>query len=249
MADLMDVETPLSCDASASSDASSSCVTQRVMTAGEVGWLFSVRRTPMIMYRMKNDCAVDYYHIPLDRLLKYDHASVTIGTTVRCGISREGVVEIENEDVVNMKLKKLVGYLEGRLITGVDKVSDLIITVRDDGEEIFADDVLLDVRSVFLLLKNRYSKESASLRASNGVQRCVQLAMEGTMKYLSDVVRHFGNNFVMVEMFLSSNAANLELELDYDYRGGKVTAESREASVARSREYFGALRECVSLMR
>lgn len=241
MADLMEVETTSSYKVYPASELSSRTF-KEVMTAGELDWLFSVRRTPMVMYRSGNDCSVSYYHIPPDRLLKYTHVHLDVDTTVRCSISKDGVVEIENEDVDRMKLKKLVGYLEGRGISGLCDVSEKVITMTDEGEEILARDVLLDARSVFLLLKRRYSKECTAGTA-------VQMAMEGTMKYITGTLSHFGSNFVMVEMFLSSNAANLEVELDCDYRGGKITEESRAASLSRSRGYFAALRERVLLMR
>lgn len=248
MADLMEVETPSEGSVTTIAGNASS-FHNTALTAGEVGWLLSTRRTPMVMYHSKNECLVDYYHIPVDRMLKYDHAHLSVDTTISCVTSPEGVVTIENEDVHDIKRKKLAGYLEGRFGPEISAVSDRIIAMRDDGEEIFADTVLLDVRSIFMVLRRRHQKDSAALRTSNGVTRCCELAAEGTMRYVSDVMRYFRDNFVMAEIFLSSNAVNLEIEVDVDYRGGKATKEMYIASLARCREYLAAIREVAAMMR
>jgi len=110
---------------------------------------------------------------------------------------------------------------------------------------------LLDVGSVFYLLKRRF--------ACLGEEGCVQAARKHTLIFLSAVFNvHIERNPVFLEMYLCATIMNLGLvEIQHQRLhlvwplhapNGGVLDEMRDGITQRCIEYFGNIKTCIETM-
>lgn len=128
----------------------------------------------------------------------------------------------------------IVASLEHRRETSVQ---DSRHWITDDAR---ANVVLLDIRSVFLLMKDRLLRVNDLGPA--------MLARRLTLAFLDEVVFHFQGRELSLALYLLGSAANLELEIPEIAVKTSTRDEKMDAARATCSEYYTLLRKVVNAM-
>lgn len=112
-------------------------------------------------------------------------------------------------------------------------------TVFHNSEEDIAEKIFLDIRSVFLLLKNRVQP---------GNFQPAEVIRARTLLFLNDVCQHYEGREALLEMYLASSALNMELDIEVVRECGQLSPEQLADIKARCLQYRRVIEEALRCM-
>lgn len=189
-----------------------SIITQRSLelerapfTAEEMEHVLFRRRTMAVLYANNSACNVEHYHTNMS------DASLWIDGALSGGCYNGNVYYYrQKETEFDADADEFVARMTGRFDADSAIISDFSLVCHpsdNEEEELFADVLLLDVRSVFLVLKRRLQLLNRSAP--------VEMAREQTTRYLQSIMSHYKGNLAVLEMYLDACGTELEIEADH----------------------------------
>lgn len=185
-------------------------------TEVELLWLVTMKDFA-VMWLAEDVCLVERYDRVHPRPGRHTIKSLRISLCTRGRVCVNGSLIGTTLQPGKASKENLFGNMINRCLTERGERDKTIIALSG-GRIIKAMFCFLDLRSVFLLLKRRHTNRDAT-------NDCiVSLSVQGTLRYLDNVVEECHSGSPMAEMFLSMNIGFLRLD---EYMSVEWTAEQR----------------------
>jgi hypothetical protein len=186
----------------------------------EIDWLLNIRKTLAIMFEYNGDCDIK---ILISKFNKNDDILIHT-TSIKTYISNEGVntyfTDIRFDGREEIDKKDIRSELIGRYDTQIIKTSDTIVSYDDEGGfELYANVIILDLRSIFVILKRRFNLVMPN--------EAINLARKYTTLIFNTIMDDIeGRKLYSLMGYLVTNAIMFDMDIDInDYIGEFSTEE------------------------
>jgi len=170
-------------------------------TQEEIEWLLC-RGKLSVLWSAQEVCLVERYTVAQRHKTTQAIANLRIGSCARAYFSPQGELvrkELAGNDRIHKE--KLMKHLVGRCFIEQKTTGKTVISTFNQNI-LYADIVLLDVKSVYALLRRRFS--------SRDENSATKMATRSALKYIRDVTEKCSQFPPTKEMYLLENAAVIE---------------------------------------
>lgn len=206
----------------------------RRFTREEIGWLIETRRFFSVTYCGDTACATEYYASGIDGELWMEE-NFHLKSHLITWYSR-GDVHFAFGAIYDVTSSELVDRLEGSFDTHLRNNLDYVIGLNN--EEIASRVCLLDIRSIFLLLRKR-AQEAGFLHP-------VVVAKRETLAFLERLVASLTTVGAFLKTYLMASALCMELDVPISWTDGKMPKTEQRGIRDRCEEYIAAIRQELS---
>jgi len=207
-------------------------------TAEEVNWLLDLEHDIYVTFVSKEDfggegsCDVICYDLLEGKSLTRSSIHVDYGHRFTDPVTSQPITE-EDEDYLVSRLCECSTYVE--------EVDTLGYEIRDFYTNVAAKMMLLDVWSMFALLKHR-----AELR---GFPDAARVAADKTATYLNDVTYDLRDRKTVLEMYLAGSVRSMELNIQIVTPIGLYDEDFTLRAKERRATYLAAIKESLEAMQ
>jgi len=208
------------------------------MTEEEVEWLLGMRRTFTVLYSHEGSCTVEHFRTSPEKRMNLGvfGGEVEMDAYAFCTES-EGAIGYMLDGPNSVTKEYFSTDLSGRFFP-VESPSEHIMSFDSNNKEIRATTILLDIKSVFTVLKRR----AQVLQLPDPVA----VARKKTLEFLASVHGFYLMRPWLTEMYLTASIIDLGLSESVKYEGGAVSDDLRRRINRDCRKYLALLIEEVS---
>jgi hypothetical protein len=187
----------------------------------EIEWLLNIRKTLAIMFGYAGNCDIKILVSRFNRDSTYLIETLSIGTYIsdnKANISSEDTKFDGREEIDKTSIRS---DLIGRYDTQIIKSSNTIVSYDEEAEvDIYADVVILDLRSIFIILKRRFSLIMPT--------EAINLARKYTMIILNTIMDDMnGVGLYALAMYLVTNAIMFDMDVNIDDYVGEYSTKNK----------------------